>query len=544
MKSFFGLLLLMSFFVLPLEARAEAYRREVSFEWEEIPDAKSYDLEIKQVVKEGGIPKNLTFKTKEASWSGKLIPGKYTMSLRSRDFRGVPGDWSPESEFDVSLDPVKIKSPAQQATVKSDDASEVSQTLEWNPVSGADQYHLELTSEDGKTKITETLKETSYTAKIPVAQNYTWKISASDAAGNVSESPTTSQFSVLGKKIATPKITQPDSEFVRELKWTKPENVDKYDVVLSRYDAKTKNWEKVLTQQNVTGESFAFDNSLPGGTYSLHVTAKGNLRETSEMSRVTFKAIDGDRSPEAEYTALVRKSIDRVTGWYGVASYLITQINYEGETPETGGRTTTSAVGGTGRLGLGYFSKDPRWGFLGIADMSGFTISGGNHTYSSVELSGIRRYVEGERGELRLIFGAYYKELPQLIGVPNLANPNAPQLTFVQSAVVGPHVGAEYWYSMTPKLGLQVNAHLYDSLITAHSPNGNNVQPTISYQLGLMGSYRFSNRFTGLMGITHRLDQVQYEAIKSNTSPLQAAGDLDKTKVTGDYLSFYAEYGF
>ncbi|MBC7371141.1 MAG: hypothetical protein H7326_06230, partial [Bdellovibrionaceae bacterium] len=241
-------------------------------------------------------------------------------------------------------------------------------------------------------------------------------------------------------------------------------------------------------------------------------------------------------------TALVRKSIDRVSGWYAIASYLITQINYRGESPETGGLTTTTALGGTGRMGAGYFTKDDKWGFLTIVDMSGFTISGTNRTYASVEMSGISRYISGERGETRLIGGLYYKEIPQLIGTPSMTVGSS-AVDFVQTSVLGPHVGAEYWYSITPKFGVQTNGHLYYSLATMKSPNGNPVEPRISYQLGLMGSYRFNNQFTGLMGLTQRYDEVAYKANKTGAA-FQGNGEYDVTQITGSYLSFYAEYGF
>jgi len=356
-----------------------------------------------------------------------------------------------------------------------------------------------------------------------------------------SDATTVAAFSLVGKKITAPTITPPESEFVREVKWNRPESVENYDVTLNRYNAQTKKFEKVLVQENVKDESFSFDENLPGGTYSLHVKAKGTMRETSETSKMTFKAVSGNRSPAAEYTALVRKSIDRVSGWYGVASYLITQINYSGETPETGGRTTTTALGGTGRLGAGYFTKDDKWGFLGIVDMSGFVISGKNRTYSSAEFSGISRYVMGDRGEGRLLAGIYYKETPQLFGTP--AGTTEAQVNFFQSAAMGPHLGAEYWHSLTPKLGFQLNSHFYYSMITMSTPNGNDVEPRLSYQLGFMGSYRMNSRFTGLMGITTRMEQIAYKANKTGAAG-EGTGLYDESRISGQYLSFYAEYGF
>lgn len=522
-------------------ALAETYRREVSFEWEEVPDAKTYEVEIRPVTAEGP-GKAMSFKTRQAIWTGKLVPGKYTMSLRARDVRGVPGEWNPPSEFDVNLDPVKINSPLPEVSVKADDDEEITQSFHWQPVNGAKEYRFELTSEDGKTQIIETVKDTTFKTKIPVAQKYTWKVTGFGQNSMQSDSTTTASFAVLGKKIELPKIVAPETEFVREITWSRPEKVEKYDLTLNKYNPANKKWERVLHKEDYEGESFQFDSKLPGGTYSLAVKGKGGLREDSAISRVSFRVIEGSRSPAAEYNALVRKSIDRLQGWYAVASYLVTQINYHGETPSTGGLTTTTATGGTGRLGAGYFTKDDRWGFLAIADMSGFVISNENHTYASLELSGISRHILGERGEGRLIAGLYYKEFPQLFGTPSNTT-TTPQIDFFQSAVAGPHIGGEYWHSITPKLGFQLNAHLYYSLLTMKTPNGNSVEPRMSYQLGLMGSYRFNSRFTGLMGLTQRLDQIAYKANKTGAA-IEGTGDFEESRITGQYLSFFAEYGF
>lgn len=541
MQILFGLLLTLSLLAVAPGALAETYRREVSFEWEEVPNAKSYEVEIRAVTNDGTNGKTINFKTRDAIWTGKLVPGKYMMSLRSRDLRGVPGEWSLPSEFNVNLDPVKVKSPAANAQIKSDETEEITQKFEWEPVQGAQQYQFELTSEDGKIHKVETIQGLDYKVEIPVAKTYTWKITGLGDKEIKSDSVTVSEFTVVGKKIPAPTIKAPESEFVREITWARPEHVENYDLNLNRINPATKKWEKVLTQENVTGETFNFEQKHPGGIYRLEIKAKGTKRQASDTAKINFKVIDGNRSPAAEYNALVRKSIDRLTGWYAIASYLITKVNYHGESLENNSRTTDNILGGTGRVGAGYFDPSGKWGFVGIADMSGFIMYGSNHTYSSIELNGISRHVVGDLGEGRFIGGIYYKEIPQLIGIP-VSGSNG-TVEFSQTAVAGPHFGAEYWHSLSPKLGFQVNAHFYYSLMTIKTPNGNDSDPRMSYQVGLMGSYRVSKRFTGLMGLTQKVDQVAYK-VQQTGNPTQAPGSFNSTRITGQYLSFFAEYGF
>lgn len=516
---------------------AEPYRRLVNFEWEAIEGAQGYEVEL-NLKKEDGKGKTFSFKVKEAAWNGRLSPGKYIMKLRSRDYRGVPGDWSEPSEFNVGLEGAILKYPESNAQISSKENEEMAVNFQWNPVGGSDEYAFTLTSEDGKTQINKNLTDTHVEIDLPVAMKYTWKVSASSKEGFQSESMSVGQFSLLGAPIESPKIEKPESEFVRELKWSSPANASNFDVVVSKLNDQAKKWETVKVVENIQESALAFDDTLPGGKYQVAVRAKGDLRVSSALAKQTFSVRHGDRSPAAEYTALVRKSIDRVTGWYGIASYLITEMQFQGSNPEKNSSVAYSAVGGTGRLGLGWFNPATPWGFLGIIDLSGFTFNGKTQTFASTELNAVYRKNQGDRGELRLQMGPYYKELPETVGDPFSGAAEDLKITSA-----GPHLGAEYWYSLTPKLGLQVNAHLYVSLLKVSTPNGEDLSPTLSTQFGFLGSYRFSQNFTGLMGYARREEKMSYRSVPSATN-FAVSGDVNESTIIGNYLNFFAEWAF
>ena len=365
-------------------------------------------------------------------------------------------------------------------------------------------------------------------------------MSAKNNAGITSDAVSVAQFSLLATTIEKPKIEKPESEFVRDLKWSRPPFADRFDFAVSRYNKKTNKWEVVLNGKDQKEEMIPIGENLPGGDYKVSVRAKANLRQNSDISSETFKIRNGLRTPAAEYTAMVRKSIERVSGWYGIASYLITQINYASVYQETQTALTYNAVGGTGRLGLGWFSPSSPWGFLSILDLSGFVYNGSNLTFASFEASSVWRKTLGERGELRTQAGIYYKEIPGTFGNAITGTTSNDLI-----ATVGPHVGAEYWYSMTPKLGLQANAHLYLSALKIKTPNGQAVDPSISTQFGFLGSWRFNSRFTGLAGYARREDKIRYKAGTTNSpfSSNSSSGN-NESVVQGDYLNFFAEYAF
>lgn len=518
---------------------AAPYRRSVNFEWEPIEGAKTYEIELRQVKDDKNVEaKTFSFKVKEAVWSGQLAPGKYMMKLRSTDYRGVPGEWSPESEFDVALENVNLKFPEPGAKISSKEDKVHSLDFQWAPVGGADTYTFSLTSEDGKIQISETLTDTHFKTEVPVAMSYSWKVSASNKENINSEATSVGNFTLLGAPLENPKIEKPESDFVREVKWTRPDNASTFDVHITKFSRENKKWENFKVIENTQEESLQFDESWAGGQYQVAVRAKSNMRPDSAMVKQRFSVRHGDRSPAAEYTATVRKSIDRITGWYGIASYLITEMQFKGANPEKNSSVNYNALGGTGRLGLGWFTPSTPWGFLSIIDMSGFTFNGKTQTFASAEVNAVYRYDVGDRGELRLQTGPYYKELPETVG-----DPFSNQSEDFKITSAGPHFGGEYWYSLTPKLGVQFHVHLYLSLFKLSTPNGEDLVPTMSTQFGFLGSYRFTPTFTGLVGYARREDKMSYNAI-SNGGTFASSGDVNQSTIVGNYLNLFAEWAF
>jgi hypothetical protein len=312
--------------------------------------------------------------------------------------------------------------------------------------------------------------------------------------------------------------------------------------VISKFNPQTKKWEKIKSVQDDSTESTSFDEQWTGGKYKFSIRAKADRLPSSDVSSIQFDVRNGDRSPAAEYVSTVRQSIDRITGWYGIASYLITQIKYENSFRSGGGTNVSNqsfnVIGGTGRVGAGWLGKNTPWGFLAILDMSGFLKDNKPATFASLEASAVYRKVVGERGEARFYSGLFYKEIPQVIP-SNPSNTDSQETTVKNYSTLGPHLGAEYWYSMTQKLGVQAHAHLYYNLIKVSTPSGGAHQPLMSTQYGFLGSYRLRPKLTGLVGVSYRQDKSSYTD-EVNTDD----GNKTTTTLEGTYLNFFAEYSF
>lgn len=526
------LLICFSLLCFSQAAIAEPHRRLVNFEWESLEGAKGYEIEFRNVKKQDSKP--YKFKVTTAAWNGRLPAGKYMLRLRAFDYRGVPGEWGEQVEFDVNLENVVPKFPTANAQIETKKNDKFEVDFEWNAVPNAENYTIEISTADGKIIKSDVVSKTEYSLKLPVSAAYSWKVSAKGKEDLASDATTVSQFTLLGGKVATPEIEKPETEFARKIRWGVPEFANAYDLTIHRWNPEAKTWEAVKTLYDHPDSLVELEETWPGGEFRLSLKAKAPLRQPSEEAVQVFRLKNGVRSPAAEYNALLRKSIDRVSGWYGIASYLITQIKYNNVYRETNTQLRYNALGGTGRLGVGRFSENSPWGFLGILDLSGFLMQGRNLTFASLETSAVWKKPVGELGELRLQMGGYYKALPGTIG--DISSGTA---DFKTIASAGPHGGIEYWHSLSAKLGIQFNAHIYLSLFKVETPNDGGIDPTISNQIGFMGSWRFSPKFTGLMGYARREDNIKFRAGPGASTP-----GSNETTVTGDYLNFFAEYAF
>ncbi len=515
--------------MLPLFASAQSLpHRSVNMDWEAIDGAAAYDIEF---VAKPTFQKRFTIKKPE--WTGKLKPGNYQMRIRAKDRRQVPGDWSEFESITVQLEKISWLTEDPNWKVQSTNPDNWKVQLAWKPVPGAKSYTILAQSTDQAINKTFEVSESSAAIELPVAQQYTLKVEAVGPKDLKSEAPGEGTVEITGPTLKTPKLNKPENKFVRELTWTAESKAKTGALQISAKDEMTGRW-KELTQTTVTGKTvFELPSEWPGGMYRVTLQSEAPLRKSSKQVTLEFLVQGGDRSPAAEYVSLVRESIERTRGWFAIASYLVTGLSYTGVNSDNAAGTGLKVkfpqnFGGTGRLGLGFLSDNTAWGFLGIVDLSGFTVRDRNPTFASTEANVVYRSELGGLGELRQHYGVFYKEIPEIIAL------NTDDIASISKiASLGPHAGLEYWIAVSPKLGLQVNGHLYPNLISVKTPNGNPIAPSISYQFGLLGSYRLGKRTTGLMGYAFRRDSQAYksESGKNNTVDL-----------TGHYLNLFLEW--
>ncbi len=530
--------------------QAQSYRRLVNFEWETIEGASKYEIEIR---KKGQAKANL-FKSVEPAWSGRLQVGHYEFRLRTLDQRQVPGEWSGYADLDVMLEPVKIKSPAPQANLKSVDEEKIDVLFEWEAVPDAKEYILtvkNLINEVIAEEKTESLKKE---ISLKSAAQYTYQIKAVQSGKIESESVDAVSFTIVGPRLAKAQIERPENEFIREVKWQKVDNAENYDVILAKLNPTTKKWQKFKEFVNYNALSLNFESDWPGGKYKLLVKSKAAIREHSETSAVSFDVRTGDRSPAAEYVTTMRKSIERANGWFTHLSWYASSISLNSKYKNSL-NIQANTITGTGRVGVGWLDPDRDWGLMTIADIGGFVFENSIYNFVGIEISAIRKQEVSDRADVRYHMGAFLKEFPALwttssSASANFGNENNVDRKYGKGAVLGPHVGVEYWYSMTPRLGLQGNLHMYLPVSGVEFPNGgkiSNSDPNLS--IGALASYSYSKRLTGLIGLNYRMESYNYTDSADRTGWITSPNGLkfNDTVITtldGIYLNLMAEYAF
>lgn len=522
------ILLLLSAFAPSSAVGQSLPHRSVSMDWDAIEGAAGYDIEFVSKPKFQKI-----FGVKKPEWTGKLRPGHYQMRIRAKDRRQVPGDWSEFEPITVQLEKMNWLTDRADWKYQATHRDEWKVHLEWKPVPGARAYTLTLESDDPSFKRHEEINGTQTSLELPVAHLYKVQVEALGPNDLKSESPAIGSIEITGPALSTPKIKKPENKFVRELTWSKDEKSKNGSLKVHWKDEVTGKWKEMLNTTVADQGQYDFPSEWPGGLYRVNLKSEAPLRLASKPTQIEFSVENGDRSPAAEYVALVRESIERTKGWFAIASYLVTGLSYTGINSDNAAGTGLKVqfpqnFGGTGRLGAGFLSAEKPWGFLGIIDLSGFVVRDRNPTFASAEMNAVLRNEIGGLGELRQHYGIFYKEIPEIIAL------NMDEIASISKiASMGPHAGLEYWMAVSPKLGLQVNGHLYPNLLSIQTPNGNPIAPSISYQFGLLGSYRLNRRTTGLLGYAYRKDSQAYKA---------NSGKTNSVDLTGHYLNLFLEW--
>jgi hypothetical protein len=509
-------------------------RRNVEVEFETIDGASLYEVQVQR--KDDKKAKAMRFKSSTPMWSANIKPGLYIMQTRAYDDRGAPGEWSPPSDLKVRLPAIIVTSPAPDALIKAKDPSSEEIKFSWEPIPGATGYRLTFKNSDGSVTESKDLKEPEWTGKVPSGNNISWNAVAIDGNGEDGEAGEPYQLQLSGPALAKPRIDKPYSKFVQELTWSASPYANRYSYSLSRYNPKTKAWNHVESIESLKENKAVLDIKQPSGRYRMALKAHGKNRDDSPTAQLDFYMEGGFRTQEEFDKAQMRDGITKPTKYYAIASYLFTQINYSFRDYDNASLTSFKATGGTGRVGMGYQPLKSKWGGFAIVDLSGFVIQGNSFKFASGEIHANRKMEFGQGGLLLFGGGLFSKELPIVTGT---VLDGYSSVGKVRSN--GPHAGFTFWQPLKARYGLQLNGRAYYSLMGKAA--GQDVEPALSYQYGLLGSYRLDKNTIGYAGYAYRKDVANFSA-DPKPSNYSTAGQINAISIDGHYINLMLEFSF
>jgi hypothetical protein len=287
-------------------------KRTVEIEWDEVPDATQYDLEIydgksKKFIK--------TFTSKTSVFKLNIKMGKYYFRSRIFDKFERSSDWTDMAELVIAPPPTKIKSKMPEApeVFANKKTGLFDLPIVWEPLPGVESYKLLLETPEGKVEKEFVIKGTSAAVKVPPGQ-YQMRVQAVLSDGTVGDpSEATPILSVLGAKIQAPSL-----QFKRIP--TKGQWVSfRSELASAHFDGELyykplegTSWAKVREFKDMKDRKIVFDHTYTPGLYLLKMVAKAKGFTPSEHGETEFllKPIEPDLLPIPEETISFLKGLD------------------------------------------------------------------------------------------------------------------------------------------------------------------------------------------------------------------------------------------
>jgi hypothetical protein len=214
------------------------------------------------------------------------------------------------------------------------------------------------------------------------------------------------------------------------------------------------------------------------------------------------------------YIKLELSNSEEPSQLYAWASHRSSMIGYVANNYDNGTALRDNVFGGTGEIAIGYWHRKTDYGFLGIADLSGFTIESQTYMYNSASLLFGKRYKLGGNKRLRWWGGVTYHETPEII-----SDLLVTQISFAKIAGYGPEGRISYMFDVTKSIGGHVFGQLTYVPFILETPNGQPAVSPIAYGVGIQGTKRLENGWVGMLGYSYQGEQAGYGSFDRTGNP-------------------------
>ncbi|MFP5520454.1 MAG: hypothetical protein ACLGGX_11160 [Bdellovibrionia bacterium] len=264
----------------------------VEFEWETVPGAKKYQVEVQTLQKK--VFKKLDSNTTQFEVS--LPPNKYYVRGRALDFRGAYSQWSPVSEFIVPPKEVTLKEEPQKIIPANRSTFKGTLDLKWADSAGAVSYRIEIQNLDNQKIIKKNLMTTHFTQELPPGR-YSYKIVAISGSGIETDGLLSSEPIVIERiEVAAPSELKLHEEI---LSWKNDLNLSsEIKIYYRRFLGK---WKLIDKKSEVTNSlNLKSIKELKPGEYRVLLHFVSPLGERSESAELFW--IQKPKEAELKFT--------------------------------------------------------------------------------------------------------------------------------------------------------------------------------------------------------------------------------------------------
>jgi hypothetical protein len=284
-------------------------KRTVEIEWDVVPGATQYELEIYDGKNRKFIK---TFSSKTNVFKLNVKMGKYYFRSRIFDRFERSSEWTDLAELLIAPPPTRIlsKLPSDSLIFAGKKTGIFEHTLTWEALPGVNDYKVIVENPDGKLVNEFSIKGTSAKLKVPPGQ-FQFRIQAVLPDGTVGDpSEPTPVLSILGAKIRAPVISFGKHSRGGRSAFVRSELASSlFDGELFYKTLEGNDWFKVKNFYDLKDHAILFDSTYKPGLYRLKLQAKARGFTPSEYgySEFVIKPTEGDLLPIPDESIAARQ---------------------------------------------------------------------------------------------------------------------------------------------------------------------------------------------------------------------------------------------
>lgn len=518
------------FFLLSLSVHA-LEERWINFDWEPVPGANSYEIELLQEI-DGKILSNGIFKTELPEWNKPVAPGKYFVKIRTLDKRNVGGDWSERLPISIRSAPPTLEYPQYEESIEILKNVNYIQKFSWKPSSTNAYYKFQLYNSDNKIIHSEITEQTDLSYPINTTGLYFWNVSVLNSKYDETEQGLKKHpFSIsYGKLSATDFRIENTAKNVL-IVWSKIKNAEKYQINFSRQEGDLS-FKAIVSKEILTNKISIPKNKISNGTYRFTAKARGNGYADSDESEILYEYDKNEvkiivQNNGNEVFKNERPSSGRNLEFFIAVPTLDYQFkNFEADT------ISKQSLSGTA-IELGWFSP---LATKNLSISSNLKIMSLSDTYAS-SLFGkssvaINKSFSLSKFELLPRLGIFAEKTPAFL----ISRLQTSKLEIKDIITAGPLLGITEQYKLTQSLTLFAGQQFSYQLLQLAGMEDNTFKSSMALDLDLGVKYFFKSNFDLLGKISYKKVNLASSAKVGNASYAQE-GDENSLSVSGIILS-------